>query len=380
METKNRTNTYKEIVQQPQMWQKEFDLIHDKREEIHSFLLKNSVSKVSEILLTGAGTSAFIGDAIEYILPRKGYANTKAVATTDLITHPYSFINAHKEIVMVSFARSGNSPESLAAIEVANSIAKKVVHIFITCNESGQLAQEANDDNTLLVLLPPETNDVSLAMTSSFSTMFLAFLLVMNVGSIEAEKQKIGYLSAIARETLEKYEFDLKSIASKQFSRAIFLGSGELKGIAEECHLKLQELTDGQVICKFDSFLGFRHGPKAVISSDSLLIYLLSEDPYVYQYEKDLIEQINSNNRVVAQVIINAGDKIVIPNINFDLQINMQGLFEKAGEYSCIPYVFVGQLLGFYKSLDLGLNPDSPSVSGNISRVVEGVNIYPLEQ
>jgi tagatose-6-phosphate ketose/aldose isomerase len=36
-----------------------------------------------------------------------------------------------------------------------------------------------------------------------------------------------------------------------------------------------------------------------------------------------------------------------------------------------------GQLLSFYKSLQLGLMPDNPSVSGSISRIVEGVNIYP---
>lgn len=38
--------------------------------------------------------------------------------------------------------------------------------------------------------------------------------------------------------------------------------------------------------------------------------------------------------------------------------------------------ILVGQLLGFFKSLDLGLHPDSPSLSGAISWVVNGVTIY----
>ena len=46
------------------------------------------------------------------------------------------------------------------------------------------------------------------------------------------------------------------------------------------------------------------------------------------------------------------------------------------GCYGGVAYVFVAQLLGFFKSLDCGLTPDAPSVSGNISRVVEGVTLY----
>ena len=44
--------------------------------------------------------------------------------------------------------------------------------------------------------------------------------------------------------------------------------------------------------------------------------------------------------------------------------------------YGCVSFVFVGQLLGLFKSIDKGLSPDSPSISGNISRVVEGVTLY----
>jgi len=45
-------------------------------------------------------------------------------------------------------------------------------------------------------------------------------------------------------------------------------------------------------------------------------------------------------------------------------------------EYLCVVQTIFAQLLGYYKSLRLGLNPDSPSISGTISRVVEGVIIY----
>jgi tagatose-6-phosphate ketose/aldose isomerase len=40
----------------------------------------------------------------------------------------------------------------------------------------------------------------------------------------------------------------------------------------------------------------------------------------------------------------------------------------------------VGQLLGLFFSLSTGLHPDTPSPSGIISRVVQGVRIHPYSE
>jgi tagatose-6-phosphate ketose/aldose isomerase len=49
---------------------------------------------------------------------------------------------------------------------------------------------------------------------------------------------------------------------------------------------------------------------------------------------------------------------------------------ELADEYRAPVDVMLGQLLGLFCSLRLGLKPDSPSPNGAISRVVSHVNIY----
>lgn len=357
------------------MWLNEYQLILNEKEKIKSFVSKHLVTNEFEIILTGAGTSAFIGNVLAVILPQIGFANCKAVSTTDLITHPQAVLSHDKKLILISFARSGNSPESIGAVQIADSICKEIFHIIITCNKDGELAKISNSEKTLLLFLPPETNDESLAMTSSFTTMMLACILVANIFKIEIQLPLIQNVSKNAQNILDNYELQIKEIAERQFKRAVFLGSGELKGIAQECHLKLQELTDGEVICKFDSFLGFRHGPKAVINEQTILIYLFSGDKNVFQYEKDLVEQINTNNQVVAQIALSQM-KIDIPSVKFDLEILTNSSNYNNNEYNCIPYVLIGQLLGYYKSLALGFNPDNPSISGNISRVVEGVTIY----
>ena len=371
----NTMFTFNEIHQQPAMWRKELKALLENQEEISAFMHKY-LTPDTDIVLTGAGTSAFIGDALMPVM-RGVWKNVRSVATTDIITHAQYLLNPEKPLLLVSFARSGNSPESVGAVNLANKLCKNVAHVYITCNKNGKLAQQAaGRENVLSLLLPEETDDKSLAMTSSFSTMLLTCLMLGHIDTLTDDIEMIQTAAKNAEAVMSEYEDKLKEIASRPFERGVFLGSGALKGIAEECHLKLQELTDGAVVCKFDSFLGFRHGPKAVVNSKSIVVYLMTEQEDVQRYERDLVKQVDANNKPVAQIIVIAGKAPELPDVKADLVVRMPYGPEENTFYGIVPYVLVGQLLGYYASLAHGLNPDAPSVSGNIHRVVEGVTIY----
>jgi len=367
--------TFSEIHQQPAMWRKELAALLAKKEEIRAFMHKY-LTPDTDIVLTGAGTSAFIGDALQPVM-RGLWRNVRSVATTDIITHAKYLLDKERPLLLVSFARSGNSPESVGAVNLANKLCKNVAHVYITCNKNGKLALQAEGkDNILLLLLPEETDDKSLAMTSSFSTMLLTCLMLGHVDTLDKDQEMIEKTAKNAEAVMAEYEEKLKEIANRPFERGVFLGSGALKGIAEECHLKLQELTDGAVVCKFDSFLGFRHGPKAVVNSKSIVVYLMTEQEDVQRYERDLVKQVDANNTPVAQIIVIAGKAPELPGVKADLVVRMPYGPKENDFYGIVAYVLVGQLLGYYASLAHGLNPDAPSVSGNIHRVVEGVTIY----
>ena len=367
--------TFNEIHQQPAMWWKEMEKLLAAKAEICAFMHKY-LTPDTDIVLTGAGTSAFIGDALQPIM-RGMWHNVRSVATTDIITHAQYLLNPDKPLLLVSFARSGNSPESVGAVNLANKLCKNVAHVYITCNKNGKLAQQAaGRENVLSLLLPEETDDKSLAMTTSFSTMLLTCLMLGHIDTLEQDKEMIEKTAKNAEAVIAEYEDKLKAIAERPFERGVFLGSGALKGIAEECHLKLQELTDGAVVCKFDSFLGFRHGPKAVVNSKSIVVYLMTEQEDVQRYERDLVKQVDANNTPVAQIIVIAGKAPELPGVKADLVVRMPFGPKENDFYGIVPYVLVGLLLGYYASLAHGLNPDAPSVSGNIHRVVEGVTIY----
>ncbi len=151
------------------------------------------------------------------------------------------------------------------------------------------------------------------------------------------------------------------------------MGSGSNWGIAKESHLKVQELTNGQVVGKFDSFLGFRHGPKAIINDKTLLVYLLSTSEATSRYERDLITQIAQHDIDLTTLAIAESD-CLNSDLNFCLTLAQTNKLQE--DIWAILCTLPTQIIGFYKSLLLGYNPDNPSPDGTISRVVEGVTIY----
>ncbi len=373
---KGALHTAKEISGQPELWSDTAALFYSASEAIENFL-RNAYAEADNIILTGAGTSAFIGLSLHGAFFRNTKIITTPIATTDIVSHPQDYFHANQTSLIISFARSGNSPESCAVLELADKFSKKCFHFIITCDKEGALAQYQSNNPSYIFVLPDGANDKSLAMTGSYSSMLLTGLLIAYINDKEKCKQQIDIISKAAQKIFNCYLPLLQQIAEKNFKRAVFLGSGALYGTATEAALKLQELTDGKVICKTDSYLGLRHGPKAVINEETLVIYFFSNDEYANRYEQDLVDAMNDGNNAMYCLGVSESDKLIE---NTDAQISFGTDAQKLMEdFLPVCSVLVGQLLGFYKSLQLGLMPDAPSVNGAISRVVQGVNIYPLE-
>jgi tagatose-6-phosphate ketose/aldose isomerase len=365
LELKGGYYTAKEISSQPEMWLQTYRRVNEEKEEIQQFLGKIIEKQNPCVILTGAGTSAFIGEVLAGTVQKQLKVSAKSIPTTDIITHPGDYFIRSKPTLLVSFARSGDSPESLATVKLAEDHCDDLYQLIITCNKKGELAVKSPSGQTYVFILPEETNDRSLAMTSSFSSMLLAGLLILNIEDVEHMLPVVERLCECGNVILKENLLQLRSIAGLDFQRAVFLGSGPLFGIAHESHLKVQELSDGQVICKYDSFLGFRHGPRAVVDKSTLITYLLSNNGYSRQYELDLIKAIDESPTGAKSVGVGKDlDKL---GIDFDFTILFpECLTDVPEEYYSVIYILPAQIIGFYKSLDLGLEPDSPSKGGSI--------------
>lgn len=375
---KRGSHVSREISGQPDLWKTTYDLLLKRREDMVSFLGEVFKIKNLQIVLSGAGSSAFIGEILGLIYYFNTGIPTLAIPTTDLVTHPKGFFNKSTPTLLISFARSGDSPESVATFDLAEKIYDVVYHLIITCNPGGNLAGKGLEKkNSFVFVLPENANDQALAMTGSFTSMTLAGLLISDLQNLNRNQEIVDKLVAYGNLIFKKFSHELKSISQLDFKRVVFLGSGPLKGAAKESHLKLLEMTDGQIICQYDSFLGFRHGPRAAIDKSTLLVYLFSSDPYVFNYEIDLVKSINQTEAYLYSIGIGQCiGELESLSVNLAIDLCCEGK-NIPDDYFSVCGVLPAQILGFYKSVVLGLAPDSPSQSGGINRIVQGVTIYP---
>lgn len=367
--------TAKEICNQPRLWEQTYLMLNERSNEISEFLKQVTEKDHPIVILTGAGTSAFIGETLKGIFQKKWKVPCLAISTTDIVTHPENYFIRSSPTLLISFGRSGNSPESIAAIEEGRKHCDMFYELNITCNAVGRLAEKNEGENSYVILLPEETNDSSLAMTSSYSSMLLTGLLLTDLKNSQNFSPLMKKIRLCGEYILNNCLSDLKTIAELDFERMVFLGSGPLLGVAQESQLKVQELSDGNIICKHDSFLGFRHGPRAVVNDDTFIVYLLSNNPFVKSYEFDLIQSIKAKAGMEKTLVIGQDERIEDTGFDFTIQFPM-GMEDIPEDFLSIFYILPAQIIGFYKSLSLGLSPDSPSRNGSISRVVEGVKIY----
>jgi len=257
---------------------------------------------------------------------------------------------------------------------LAEQLLRECHQLVFTCNEQGTLYQRCRERrNSLAILLPPETHDQSFAMTSSFTAMMLAASLVFQGAKSEADD-----VAGIARATnilLEQHNSTLRHLASENYSRVVYLGSNGFKGLAREAALKLLELTDGKVVAAFDSPLGFRHGPKTIVTGDTLLFVFVSNHPYTRGYDLDLLRELRSDGRAGRVIAITAQAH---EGVTQGEHLHLPQLAGAADGELYYPYIVCAQLYAFHRSLSVGNTPDQPSNSGTVSRVVRGVTIHTL--
>lgn len=373
-------NTAKEIIQQPDTWRESVKNLIKNKIEIKSFIDSFLSKKEFRIILTGAGTSAFAGEVCEPYLTSLLNKRVEAIATTDLVASPKSYFIKDMPTLLVSFARSGNSPESVHAVNLANQLVDDLYQIVITCNENGKLAKNTvNDEKSLLLLMPPQTNDLGFAMTSSFTTMVLNAMAVFNINNIENFSSDVDKLSNSVNDFIENNIEKVTSLSNEDFERIVYLGSSTSKGIARESALKVLELTAGKVNASYDTPLGFRHGPKSVVDDETVSVIYISNDEYTRKYDLDLAKEMLAHKKNDKVVIV--GDNIEEDILNkADYVFNVENINYNVENKVLLPLqqIIFGQMLSFLKSVNLGITPDNPCPTGEVNRVVQGVILHEL--
>lgn len=364
-------HTLTEIAQQPSTWLNTAKKMMAQAERLEAWL-----SGVQALILTGSGSSEFVGHCVSGPLQRELGIVVETVAGGTLLAHGTGVLPPGRPALVVSVGRSGDSPESVGVVTRLLGSDPGIRHLVITCNPHGALALDLrNQPKVRVMTLDEVTNDRSLVMTSSFTNLTLATRFLGLFKTSQTYFAVTEKLTQIAAQLLRNYFGVVAAITKREFSRVIFLGSGARAGAARESALKMLEMTAGGVPTWSDSYLGVRHGPMSFITPDALIVGFLSSDPVLRAYESDLLRELDQKKLGLAKIMVgeNIPRDVIREN---DAAVECPGLSDIADDDTPVIHVIVGQLLAFFRCLAEGLQPDSPSTAGVITRVVPGFKLH----
>ena len=362
----DRWSTFREATAQPHIWRSWGADLEPLAKSVSEWI---RVGDYEEIWLCGAGTSAFIGDTLTpYLNAPPRPPRYRAVSTTDLVSCPTNYIGSKRRLLILSFGRSGDSPETVGTLDLLDAHLPAADRLHFTCNPDGALASRPapGPGRQKVVLLPPQSNDSGFAMTSSYSTMLLSALSCLDDNPPLPLAAAFDRLSNGAERVLGR-SLSLARTTMQRPSRAAFLGCGTLTGSARECALKVLELTRGHVPTTWDSTLGFRHGPKAIMDENTRVYVLVSGDPHTRRYDLDAVDEIRQQFGAPSVATLGDGE-------GMDVKVPLIG----NDAWTSVLYVVAMQIQAICWSDLLSINVDNPFMEGNLSRVVTGVSLYPL--
>ena len=203
--------------------------------------------------------------------------------------------------------------------------------------------------------------------------MMLTALLVFDRAELTQKEAKVAALIQLSQDVLERV-VDVQQLVDLDFSRVIYLGSGPFFGLAHEAQLKILELTAGQIATMYESPVGFRHGPKSLINQDTVVLVFGSADGYTKAYDLDLVREV-AGDGIVRRLVLLTDREEQLEGVEQVVLITQEPLGDS---YRIFPYVVYAQLFALLTSLKVKNRPDTPSPTGTVNRVVQGVIIHPF--
>jgi len=343
------THTWNEISSQGEVWKRVLE--EQSRSAVVKEILDYSARRRRWVFI-GCGTSYYLAEAAAVSWSTLTGQPAIALPSSEVLLFPELIRSEGEDVQTVAISRSGRTSETVRAAAALKSELRLPV-IGISCEAGSKL--EATCDKTIVLTACDEQSTV---MTRSFTSMLLSLQLLGaqrggKTGFVEELQAMTGKFAANFGEWAEAME---RLVAAHTFADFVFLGQGGFHGIAREAALKVMEMS-----CSYSQFfhtLEFRHGPKAIVSPATCLMFFLSESGR--EAETEVLGEMKELGGAIVAVCNRSGAEVAEAS---DVVLETEG-----SELALLaPYAVAGQLLGFFNGIKKGLNPDQPK---NLTRVV----------
>ena len=346
-----QSETWKEILSQGQVWQMVLQEISQSA-GVENILAAQDKRK--EWIFVGCGSSFYLAEAAANSWALLTGQRARAVPASEVLLFPQLVKCNGEEAQAVVISRSGKTSETVRAAKVLSG-ALGVPTIGLTCAERSELEQMC--DSTIVLHTADEK---SMVMTRSFTSMLLSLQIL--AARWAGNSQFVRDLQRMAEHFAPRIHTIAEAteafVERHSFADYVFLGQGPFHGIARESSLKVMEMS-----CSYSQFfnaLEFRHGPKAIVSPGTCLMFFLSETGR--EAEKEVLAEMKELGGVTIAVCNHADDSVRSAS-DLVIEVGFDG-----NELALLaPYIVPGQLLGFFTGVQKGLDADHPK---NLSRVV----------
>ena len=349
--------TEAEIRSEPRIWAKILGMLGDDPEMERIF---REFSQLPPWIFTGCGSSYYLALAAAASWTSLTGLAAKAYPASELLLFPELVLDSNTSSQPVLISRSGTTSEVIRAGEYLNT--KGIPWVAVTCAPGKELEKRA-----AAVVRVFAADEKSTVMTRSFTSMLLGLqALAAERGGQKEFASELRRLPSQAAPWVEDVSERMRDfVQGHAFADYVFLGQGPFFAVASEAMLKVKEMSCSYAQC-FHT-LEFRHGPKAIVSPETLVTFLLSETGY--EAEREVLEEVKSLGGTTL-VIANQADAATRQAADFLVELKLS-----VPEYARLAaYVLVGQLLGLYTGLKKGYDPDRPK---NLSRAVILNNNHP---
>jgi glucosamine--fructose-6-phosphate aminotransferase (isomerizing) len=287
----------------------------------------------------------------------------QAIQASQLMSFSQRYFTASARPLVIAITRSGGTSEVEQAVITLRD-RYRAAALAVTGEPGGSVANVCDAEIAF-----SECVERSIVTTRAFTSMLLGLYLLADDLSGGRNRPDLAAIPRSIESALELSEQLARRMAEDwRISRFVFLGSGPMKGLADECALKMTEMA----LSVASSFLTleFRHGPKAALDSSTqvVLFPVKGENPYLNRVYEEIAET-GASLLIVSGGPSNRADRAQStdsarpsPEV-FDE--GPSGVSISFGDSIAevlrpVLYVHLGQLMGYWRAIAGRLNPDSP--------------------
>ncbi|TAE73972.1 MAG: glutamine--fructose-6-phosphate transaminase (isomerizing) [Bacteroidetes bacterium] len=312
----------------------------------------NRLLTADRIIILGCGTSWHAGLVAEYLFEEYARIPVEVEYASEF---RYRNPIIKENDVIIAISQSGETADTLAAIELAKS---KGAKIFGVCNVVGASIPRMTDAGVYIHAGPEIGVASTKAFTGQLSVLTMMALMIAHKKGIIAEsefREILTELELIPQKIQKALEVSdkIEKIASKfkDATNFLYLGRGNNFPVALEGALKLKEIS--YIHAEGYPAAEMKHGPIALIDKEMPVVFIAPQDG-IYEKIVSNIQEVKARaGKVIA--IVTEGEKNIKEMADYTIEI-------PATHQMLTPLLSVIplQLLSYYIAIMRGCDVDKP--------------------